>query len=146
MLHTQTTISNGVLELTLERNSSGAALTSLRDAATGAATRFSADMVYYEGTRHPTQPPWVVRPSGQYIFHPRGPAQPVRRRSHALLSMCSHRSCRQIRSQMAFLQSMKLAVAGRCRNIESTPGTTSGRLSALSCAEEDLTQSLHCAV
>lgn len=43
----QTVISNGVLELTLEQNASGAAFKSLRDVAAGTVTQFSADLVWH---------------------------------------------------------------------------------------------------
>ena len=29
-------------------------------------------LVQYAQGRHPSQPPWVVRPSGHYVFHPKG--------------------------------------------------------------------------
>lgn len=74
----QTQISNGLLELTLSRDAGGARLTSLRNLKTGAAHAFQPDVVFYDGGKHPSQPPWVVRPSGQYIFHPRQAARPVR--------------------------------------------------------------------
>ncbi len=68
-----------MLELTLETSAAGdTRIASWRNVATGGGGKLTADIVSYEGGRHPSQPPWVVRPSGQYIFHPRGPAQPVR--------------------------------------------------------------------
>ena len=63
-------ISNGILELTLVQSAAGAALTSLRHVAMGAAARVSVDMVYYESGGSPRQ-------SGAYIFAPAGFAQPV---------------------------------------------------------------------
>jgi hypothetical protein len=67
----QTTISNGVLELTLQQGDAGAAVTALRHVASGAQARVSIDMVAYQGGGG-------GRPSGAYIFQPAGPAEPVR--------------------------------------------------------------------
>ena len=53
-------------------------LTSTRNLVTGLITELSVDVVFYVGSRHMQQPPWVVRPSGQYVFHPAHPAEPVR--------------------------------------------------------------------
>ena len=66
----QTTVSNGVLELALERSAAGAAVTALRHVASGARAHVSIDMVAYQGGGG-------GRSSGAYIFQPAGPAQPV---------------------------------------------------------------------
>ena len=66
----QTTVSNGVLELALERTAVGAAVTALRHVASGTRAHVSINMVAYQGGGG-------GRSSGAYIFQPAGPAQPV---------------------------------------------------------------------
>ncbi len=74
----QITVSNDVIELTFANDTERTLLTSMRNLVTGLVTELSLDMVFYSGGRHAQQPPWVVRPSGQYVFHPAHPAEPVR--------------------------------------------------------------------
>ena len=74
----QITISNDIIELTFENDLEQTRLTTMRNFVTGLTTELFIDMVHYTGGKHPQQPPWVVRPSGQYVFHPLGEAESVR--------------------------------------------------------------------
>ena len=72
-------------------------LTSMRNLATGLVTELAVVMVFYIGGRHMQQPPWVVRPSGQYVFHPAHEAEPVRtcplcRHAHARVKIQTYDS------------------------------------------------------
>ena len=82
-------LSNGVVELTFESDLERTVMTTLRKVESGAVIAVKPEMVYYTGGRHPQKPPWVVRPSGQYIFHPAKPAEQVLLRSTASCHMSS---------------------------------------------------------
>ena len=70
-------LSNGAVELVFESDLNRTSMRSLRSIKTGAQIALSTDMLFYEGGQHPTQQPWVVRPSGPYIFHPKHAADQV---------------------------------------------------------------------
>lgn len=70
-------VSNGVLELAFESDLKRTHMRSLRNVKTGMSIQLIPKMLFYVGGQHPVQQPWVVRPSGQYIFHPSHAAEPV---------------------------------------------------------------------
>ena len=108
----QVTVSNDIIELTFENDTERTLLTSVRNLVTGLVTELSVDMVYYIGGRHAQQPPWVVRPSGQYVFHPAHPAEPVR-----LVLICWPLRCTMHSRQQQLLVCTKSSVCKRCVRI-----------------------------